>query len=119
MAKKVADGGERHAAHDQPGSEPVPEIVEVEVYQPGLPTGAIEGMSDVWPSMPFSVVEYAVPFFRMPRSSSPEAVTKGWSVMRCLPVGHAASSLRVEGHCSQLPLLHIRVQVDSYMPHAY
>jgi len=47
VAQELLDGLQVGAGHDQPGSEGMPQVVETEIYDPGLFAGALEASADV------------------------------------------------------------------------
>ena len=57
MPEEVADRGERHHSHDEPGGESMPQVVKMEVGQPGQLAGPLKGVPYIIPPIPLSIVK--------------------------------------------------------------
>ena len=57
MAQELLDGLQVSAGHDQPGSEGVTQVVETEIHDPRLSTGALEAFADVGKPSALGVAE--------------------------------------------------------------
>src|SRR5438067_2593319 len=57
MPQEIADGRERHPAHDEPGGEGMPQVVEMEVRHPCPLTGPLKRVPDVGIAPSFRTVK--------------------------------------------------------------